>query len=89
MPKIAFDLSYRHGIQHAIGGNPALASHLHAPVHVVELADRMGIRIDAEHAAEIEHRLVPAPVEIEPPRVGVDLNGNTMLGTWICSISAS
>src|SRR5438105_1242961 len=41
----------------------------------------MRIRIDAHHAAEIEGAAVPAPVQIEPPRVGVDLHGNPVLRT--------
>jgi hypothetical protein len=32
-------------------------------MHVVELADRMNVRIDAEYAALIECLLMPAPVD--------------------------
>lgn len=49
------------------------------PVHVVELGDRLRVWIDAQHAAEVEGRLVPAPIQIEPPWVGVDLNDDVML----------
>jgi hypothetical protein len=54
----------------------ALSGHLHAPVHVVELGYGMGVRVDAHHAAEIERGLVPAPIEIKPPWVSVDLDGD-------------
>jgi hypothetical protein len=47
----------------------------------IELARRMGIRIDAHEAAEPQGRFMPAPVKIEPPWVCVDLDRNAMLGT--------
>jgi hypothetical protein len=50
-------------------------------MHVVELGDRVRVGIDAEHAAEVECGLVPPPIQVEPPRVGIDLNHDVMLGT--------
>src|SRR3954454_24093639 len=41
----------------------------------------MRIRVDAHHAPEIERTAMPAPIEIKPPRMGVDLHRNTVLGT--------
>ena len=46
------ELRKRHRIQDAVGRHAALAGHFHAPVHVIELADGVGIRIDAEYAAD-------------------------------------
>jgi hypothetical protein len=40
----------------------------------------MGVRVDAHHAAEIERGLVPAPIEIKPPWVSVDLDGDLVPG---------
>jgi hypothetical protein len=47
---------------------------------VVELGDRVRVRIDAEHAAELKGGLVPAPIQIEPPWMSVDLDNDVMLG---------
>ena len=41
----------------------------------------MGVGVDAHHAAEVERALMPAPIQIEPPRIGVDLDGDAVLGT--------
>jgi hypothetical protein len=53
-------------------------------MHVVELADGMGIRVDAEDAAVIERLLVPAPVKIETPRMRVDFDGDAMMRSSGC-----
>jgi hypothetical protein len=66
-------------VQYAIRAYAPLARHRHAPTHEVELGDGMSIGIDAEHAAQVQTALVPSPVEIEPPRVGVDLNGDAVI----------
>lgn len=63
-----------------VGRHAALPGHLDAPMHVIELGNRMCIRTDAHHAAEFERRLVPAPIEVETPWMGVDLDGDVMLG---------
>jgi hypothetical protein len=41
----------------------------------------MRVGIDAEPAPEVNRPLVPSPVQIQSPRVGVDFYGNPMLGT--------
>ena len=38
----------------------------------------MRIRIDAEQTAQFTTALVPPPIQIEAPRVAVDLNGDPM-----------
>src|SRR3954447_6164386 len=73
--EIPHELRQAHGVQHPIRWHAAFAGHLDAPMHMIELSDRVGIRIDAEHATEVECSLMPAPVEIQPPGVGVDLYG--------------
>jgi hypothetical protein len=57
----------RHRIQNALSRNTAFAGHLHAPVQVIEFADGMSIRVDAENAAVIQRPLMPAPVKIKTP----------------------
>jgi hypothetical protein len=47
-------------------------------MHEADLACGMRVRIDAHHAAEVERRLVPAPIKIETPRIGIDLDCNAM-----------
>jgi hypothetical protein len=76
--QVAEDARQWHRVQNAIRRYAALARHLDAPVHVVELADRMRIRIDAHYAAEVQSGLVPPPIEIETPRMGVDLNSDVV-----------
>src|SRR5690348_8521003 len=41
----------------------------------------MGIGIDAEHAPEFQRCLMPPPIEIQTPRVGIDLNSHSILST--------
>jgi hypothetical protein len=41
----------------------------------------MRIGIDAHRAAQIERHSMPAPVEIEAPRIRIDLDCNIMIGT--------
>ena len=78
--KMAKKLRERHGIQYAVRRYAAFAGHFDTPMHVVELPDGVGVGIDAEDAAVIESLLMPAPVEIEPPRMRIDFNGNAVLG---------
>src|SRR6185436_15063271 len=54
--------------------------HRDAPAGQVDFGRRVRIRIDAEHAAELEPARVPAPVEVEAPGIGIDLDGNAVLG---------
>ncbi len=62
------------GIEHPVLRNAALSGDRHAPFDEIELADGMGVRVDAEHAAQIEGFSMPAPVELQPVRVAVDLD---------------
>jgi hypothetical protein len=41
----------------------------------------MGIRVDAHHASQFERLPVPTPIEVEAPRIGVDLHCNAVLCT--------
>jgi hypothetical protein len=68
------------GIEHAVFRDRSLARHHHAPRDIVDLVRRMGVRIDAEHTTQLKAALAPAPLQIEPPRVGVDLDGDAGQG---------
>jgi len=66
------EFSEGHGIEDAVWGHAAFTCYFDAPVHMVQLPDGVRVGIDAEDAAVIERLLVPAPVEVEPPRMRVD-----------------
>jgi hypothetical protein len=80
LAEIARDFRKRHRVQDPVRWHTALPGHLDAPVHVVKLGDRVRVRIDAEHAAELKGGLVPSPIKIEPPWMSVDLDHYVMLG---------
>lgn len=54
-----------HGVEHAIFWYASLASDGNTPLHQIEFTDGMCVRIDAEHAAELQRLAVPAPVEFQ------------------------
>lgn len=58
----------------------ALSGHLDAPVHVVKLGYRVRVRIDAQHTTELEGRLMPVPIAVELPWMGVSLFGTARAG---------
>ena len=70
-----------HRIQDPLRGDTALARHFDTPMHVVELPDRMSVRIDAEDAALIECLLMPAPVEVESPGMSVNFDSDAVFRT--------
>ena len=41
----------------------------------------MRVGIDAEHAPKAQGRLMPPPVEVETPRVGVNFHGDAVFRT--------
>jgi hypothetical protein len=49
-------------IENLVFRHSARAGHLHAPVCETELARGMGIGVDADKAAELQRRFMPAPV---------------------------
>src|SRR5438552_3623004 len=73
------DLAQAEAIEHALFRHPALAGHLDAPMGEIELGHGMRIRVDAHPAAELERFAVPAPVEVEPPGIGIDLDRDAVL----------
>jgi hypothetical protein len=79
LPKISRYVRKRHRVQYTVGRYATLPGHLDTPMHVIQLPDRVRIRIDAHHASEIERRLMPSPVEVEPPWMGIDLDDNVVL----------
>src|SRR5204862_6539479 len=40
----------------------------------------VGIGVDAHHAAKVERMLMPTPVQVQAPWIGVDLHCNAVLG---------
>ena len=77
---MAEELCERHGIEDTVRRHAAFSGHLDAPVHMIELPDGVSVGIDAEDAAVIQRLLVPAPVKVKPPRVGIDFNGDAVFG---------
>ena len=75
-----FYLGGRETIQDTFLRDTALACHLNTPVNQIELAGRMRIRIDAHGTAQSQGTAMPAPIKIEPPRIGIDFNRDAMLG---------
>ena len=74
-----------HDLGQRIAFKPALPVRLpcepfRPPMHVIELGYRVPVGVDAEYAAEVERALVPPPVQIQPPRVSVNLNSDSVLG---------
>jgi hypothetical protein len=55
------------------------ARHSQAPTHEVDINPDAHSIAEAEHATKLQAALVPSPVEIESPRVGVDLNGDAVI----------
>jgi hypothetical protein len=45
----------------------------------IEFVRGMRVGIDAHHTAEGQRRAMPAPVQIEPPRIGVDFDRDAVL----------
>jgi hypothetical protein len=67
-------------VKHPLLRHAAFSRHFNAPVREINLISRVGIGIDAHEAAELERLLVPAPIEIKPPGIGIDLNRDAVLG---------
>ncbi len=70
----------RQAIQHALGRYPSLACYFDAPVREIYFVRRVRIRIDAQHAAQFKRPSVPAPIEIKPPRIGIDFDSDAVPG---------
>jgi hypothetical protein len=41
----------------------------------------MRIGVDAENASKLQTALVPPPVQVQSPRIGIDFHSDAMLGT--------
>ena len=68
-------------VQHPVWGYPAFPRHGDAPLDNIDFRRGMGIGINAEPASEVDRLLVPPPIQIQSPRVGIDFYRNAMLGT--------
>lgn len=53
----------------------------------VDFAGRVRVRIDAHDASKLKGKLVPAPIEIKTPRIGVYLHGDAMGGAGLQIVS--
>src|SRR4051812_34178157 len=69
-----------HAVEYPFGRHATFTGHLNPPVSKVEFTGGVSVRIDAHKAAKFERSLVPPPVEIKPPRMGVDLDRDAMAG---------
>ena len=67
-------------VQHALRRHPALPRHLDSQVRQVDFAGRVCIRFDAHHAPKLQRALMPAPIKVKTPGIGVDLHGHAMRG---------
>ncbi len=76
--EVGGELVEAQGIERSVFRDRSLARHEHAPPDIVDLVRRMGVGIDAEQTPQLQPAFAPAPVQIEPPRVGVDLDGDAM-----------
>lgn len=77
------DLAEGHSIEHLVLRHAALARDSDAPFHEIELGDRVRVGIDAEQAAQGERPFMPAPIQIEPVGLGIDLDGNAVCGALL------
>ena len=68
-------------VQNPVWRYPTFPRHGHAPLGEIDFRGRMRVWIDAEPASEVYSLLVPPPIQIQSPRVGIDLHRNAMLGT--------
>ena len=74
-------LRERESIEDALFWNATFARHQHSPPHVVDLAGRVRVGINAEEASQLKPALAPSPVHIQPPGMCVDLDCHAVLGT--------
>jgi hypothetical protein len=79
-PQPPFKCAAFHRIDDFIGGDTAFARHDDPPMHQVQFCGRVGVGIDAHHAAEIERTLVPPPVEVQTPGISIHFNGHASFG---------
>ena len=75
------DLCQAHRVQHFFLGDATFARDRDAPLDEIKLGDGMSIGIDAQEATELKSFAMPAPVELETPRIGVDFNSNPVFRT--------
>src|SRR4051812_39903239 len=67
-------------VQNALLRDAPLSRHFDAPMCKRNLIRIMRVGIDAHETSERERALVPAPVQIEPPRICIDLDSHAMRG---------
>ena len=66
-------------VEHALCGHSALARHLDAP-RSISLRVECAPGLTLIGASKLKRALVPAPVKVKTPGIGVDLHGDAMRG---------
>src|SRR6185437_5118290 len=67
-------------IENPLGGHAALSRHCQAPSCEIDFTCRMCVWVDAENAAELQTALVPSPIQVQSPDIGIDFHCHPMLG---------
>jgi hypothetical protein len=67
-------------VEEIVGRKRAFSRKRYTPPDEVNLGRLVSIGIDAKHAAELKAALIPTPVGIEAPRIGIDLDGSAVPG---------
>ena len=62
------------GIDDILGAKPAFAGESDAKIEVAKVRSFMGVGVDRAENSEIAGFVPPAPIEVEPPWVGVELD---------------
>src|SRR4029079_12164084 len=67
-------------MENPLGVHAALSRHCQSPSCEIDFTCRMCVWVDAENAAEFQTALVPSPIQIQSPGIGIDFHGHPMLG---------
>ena len=68
-------------VQYALLWYSSFSGDQNSPPRQIQFGSGVRIGIDAEHATQFQGATVPAPIEIEAPRIGVDFHRDSMFRT--------
>src|ERR671910_2348730 len=68
-------------VQYALLWCSAFSSDQNSPSRQIQFGSGVRIGINAEHATQFQGATVPAPIQIEAPRIGVDFHRDPMFST--------
>ena len=71
------------GVHDILGSEPAFTGESDAEIQKAEMGCFMGIGVDTAKNAKIAGFVPPAPIEVEAPRVGIQLDPSTCGGGGI------